>query len=327
MENVHPLRLRLLLEIERTGSISAAAQACRIAQPSASMHLRTLESAIGERLVTRNGRGSRLTCAGKIVASHAERVLATFDGMRRALETLHGRGGGELSLAASIAPSMQLLPLMLREYSARYPGVTVNLRTVPSHTVVREVLRGTVELGIAGEVPAAEPVFSRQILLDEIVGIAPPGVVSLDQGRVTPAELARHRLVLGPEASSTRMVIERYLTALGYRPTRVWTFDCYETIKRTVAEGLGLSFVSRIIAHDEVQQGALVAFGLTGVKRMTRPIYIWQSGTRESSPEGAAFAQLLADARPSPADQWEPITEAILNEPQNGVRSKMRQTY
>ncbi len=61
MENIHPLRLRILMEIERTGSISAAAESCGIGQPSASMHLRTLEAATGQKLVTRTGRGSSLT--------------------------------------------------------------------------------------------------------------------------------------------------------------------------------------------------------------------------------------------------------------------------
>ena len=86
VENVHPIRLRLLLEIDRTGSISAAAERCGIGQPSASTHLRTLEAAIGQRLVIRNGRGSSLTAAGKIVALHAAKILASLDSMRWALD-------------------------------------------------------------------------------------------------------------------------------------------------------------------------------------------------------------------------------------------------
>ena len=132
MENIHPLRLRLLLEIERTRSISAAAHACGIGQPSASMHLRNLETTLGQRLVTRNGRGSSLTAAGKVVASHAARMLATLDSMRRAVDALGAPGGGELTIAASLTASVVLVPPVLRQLSERYPGVTVRLRTVPS---------------------------------------------------------------------------------------------------------------------------------------------------------------------------------------------------
>jgi molybdate transport repressor ModE-like protein len=302
LENVHPLRLRLLLEIERTGSISAAAEACAIAQPSASMHVRTLETATGQRLLTRHGRGSRLTPAGKVVASHADRVLATLDSMRRTLDALDGRNGGELQLAASLTPTVRLLPSVLRPYAERYPGVNVSLRTNPSQAVVRDVVRGSAEIGIAAEVPTVEPIVSQQIVVDELVGIAPPGLLAIDQGSVTLAEISRHTLIVGGEWSSTRIVTERYLGAAGYRPTRIWVFDSYNAITRAVANGLGISFTSRTLVREAVERGELAAFHLLGVERMVRPIYVLQSAVRELTPEGAAFLALLAD-RPWIADE------------------------
>jgi molybdate transport repressor ModE-like protein len=293
MENVHPLRLRLILEIERTGSISAAAEACAIGQPSASMHLRTLETAMGRILVTRTGRGSRLTSAGKIVATHASRVLGA-------------RNGAELTVAASLTPSVVLIPRLLREFSERYPGVSVKLRTVPSETVVTEIVRGDVEVGIAGAVPAAEAVLSRQIVVDELVGIARPGLFAANSGFVSPAELARHSLLVGPEGSSTRIVTERYLTRAECQPARVWVFDSYEAIKRTVRDGLGVSFVSELLVREEVQRGELIAFRVSGVERMVRPINALRSSVRELAPEGAAFMKLLAGITWPPAELGQP---------------------
>src|ERR687886_30232 len=66
VDAIDPARLRLLVEVGRRGSISAAAEACRIGQPSATKHLKTLEAAIGEKLVQRNGRSSQLTEAGEV---------------------------------------------------------------------------------------------------------------------------------------------------------------------------------------------------------------------------------------------------------------------
>jgi molybdate transport repressor ModE-like protein len=295
MENVHPLRLRLMLEIERTGSISAAAQACAIGQPSASMHLRTLETAMGQRLVTRTGRGSRLTSAGKIVAAHAGRVLATLDGMYRAVDALDARNGGELTLAASLTPSVVLIPRLLGQFSERYPGVSVKLRTVPSEIVVREIVRGDVEVGIAGEVPAAEAVLSRQIGMDELVGIARAGLFTANGGFVSRAELARRRVLLGAEGSGPRILTERYLARADCQPARVWVFDSYEAIKRAVRDGLGVSFVSELLVREEVQRGELIAFRVSGVEPMIRPINVLQSSLRELAPEAAAFMKLLAD--------------------------------
>src|ERR671936_312369 len=69
-------RMRLLVEIDRKGSVSAAAAAIGIGQPSASQHLRLLEAAAGQRLVERSGRGSRLTEAGRGLAARAPQALA-----------------------------------------------------------------------------------------------------------------------------------------------------------------------------------------------------------------------------------------------------------
>src|ERR1044071_4056962 len=94
-------RMRLLVEIERQGSVSAAAASIGIGQPSASQHLRLLEAAAGQRLVERNGRGSRLTDAGKVLAAHAAQALATLGAADEELAALSGLQTGTIHLGAS----------------------------------------------------------------------------------------------------------------------------------------------------------------------------------------------------------------------------------
>jgi LysR family transcriptional regulator, low CO2-responsive transcriptional regulator len=306
VENVHPLRLRLLLEIDRTGSISAAAKRCAIGQPSASMHLRTLERAVGRRLVTRNGSGSELTAAGTIVASHATRVLAALESMRWALEAASSATTGELTLAASQTASLVLVPRVLRDFSALHPGVTVNLRSLPSDRVVREVARGAADIGIAGEVACVEPVVCHQILIDELVGIAPVGLLNPDVGGVSREVFARHTLLLGPQGSSTRLITERHLARAAYCAARIWVFDSPEAIKRAVADGIGVSFMSRLFVQDEIERGDLIPFHISGAERMTRPIYAVQPSLAAPTPEAARFMTLMMDAHRPGASAEQP---------------------
>src|ERR671927_1529334 len=97
VDALDPARLRLLVEVERRGSISAAAEACRMSQPSATKQLKTLEAALGEKLVERNGRASRLTEAGTVVVAHATQVLDTLQGLEEDLEALRGAETGTLA--------------------------------------------------------------------------------------------------------------------------------------------------------------------------------------------------------------------------------------
>jgi len=302
MENIHPLRLRLLLEIERTQSISAAAQACGIGQPSASMHLRNLEATLAQRLVTRNGRGSSLTPAGKVVAPHAARMLATLDSMRRAVDALGAHSGGELTIAASHMPSAVLVLPVLRRLTERYPGVMVKLRTVASDAAVREVARGLVDVGIAGEVPTPEPVTRREIAVDELVGISSPVLLDPDRGRISLEQLAQHRLLLGPAGSSTRMVAERGLARAGHRPASVWELDSFEAITHAVKQGLGVSFVSERLVAEELERRELVAFQVSDVEPMLRPIHVLRHAAMEPTAEVSAFMALIEEqATPSAA--------------------------
>src|SRR2546426_9093390 len=185
-----PLRLRLLVEVQRRGSISAAAEACRVGQPSATKHLKTLEAALGERLLERNGRSSRLTEAGKLVAEHAVRVLDTLDGMREQLQALRDAERGTLALAASTTPGAYVLPSILQCFAERHPRVDVEVVIGSSAWVAERVARRDVSLGLAGEMDLPSGVGAEPFLEDEVIGIAAPRQLKLRRGQVSLPDVA-----------------------------------------------------------------------------------------------------------------------------------------
>src|SRR5438876_5439882 len=125
-------RMRLLVEIERLGSLSAAAAAIGIGQPSASQHLRLLEAAAGQRLVERNGRGSRLTEAGRVLAARAAQALASLEAGGEELAELAGLRTGTIRLGASTAPGVYVLPGALGCFRRDFPGVTIDVEIAAS---------------------------------------------------------------------------------------------------------------------------------------------------------------------------------------------------
>jgi molybdate transport repressor ModE-like protein len=141
VDALDPLRLRLLVEAGRRGSISAAAEACRVGQPSATKHLKALEAAVGEKLIERNGRASQLTEAGRLVAEHATRVLDTLEGMREELQALRDAERGTLTLAASTTPGTYVLPSILQCFAERHPRVDVDVVIGSSTWVTERVAR------------------------------------------------------------------------------------------------------------------------------------------------------------------------------------------
>jgi molybdate transport repressor ModE-like protein len=293
VDALDPSRLRLLVEVKRQGSISAAADVCRMGQPSATKHLQTLEAAIGDKLVERHGRASRLTEAGEVVASHAQRVLDTLDGMHEDLLALRAAERGTLSLAASTTPGSYVLPSILQCFAGRHPRVDVDVVIGSSLWVAERVARRDVQLGLAGEVDLPDGVTGEPFLDDEIVGIAAPGQLRLRRGRAAAGPLAERTLLVREHGSSTRTVSDRYLARAGFRPAKRWELDSNEAIKRSVAAGLGIGFVSRLVVADELARGELVAFALDGAEPMRRSVYLLRPDGRDPTPSERAFIRTL----------------------------------
>ena len=295
VDALDPSRLRLLVEVGRRGSISAAAEACRIGQPSATKHLKTLEAAIGEKLVQRNGRSSQLTEAGEVVAAHASRVLDTLQALQEELAALSDAQRGTLALAASTTPGTYVMPSILQCFADRHPGVDVDIVIGPSRWVAERVALREVSLGIAGEVDLPDGVAAEPFLEDELIGIAAPGRLRLRRGRARIDDLRGATLLVRESGSSTRAVSERYLARLGYRPDKRWALDSNEAIKRSVRAGLGVGFVSRLVVEEEVERGELLTFRLEGAEPMKRSVQLLRPDARDPTPSERAFLATLGD--------------------------------
>jgi LysR family transcriptional regulator, low CO2-responsive transcriptional regulator len=295
VDALDPARLRLLVEVDRRGSISAAAEVCQVSQPSATKQLKTLEGALGEKLVERNGRASRLTEAGQVVVGHATRVLDTLQGLEEELDALRGAEVGRLALAASTTSGTYVMPSILQCFADRHPGVHVDISIGPSTWVADRVAKREFSLGIAGEIPFPDGVRAEPFLDDELIGIAAPGRLKLRRGRASVKELERWTLLVRESGSSTRAVAERYLAKAGYHTLNRWELDSNEAIKRSVHAGLGIGFVSKLVVADELERGELVSFRIEGAEPMARSIHLLLPDDRDSTPSERAFIDTLSD--------------------------------
>lgn len=282
-------RLRLLAELERQGSVSAAARAVGIGQSSASEHVRLLEAAAGQRLVERNGRGSQLTEAGRVLASHANQALATLAAGEEELHALAGLESGTIHIGASTTPGVYLLPDTLGCFQRDHPNVLIEVEIASTGEIIERLLAGRIHLALVGDTAADERVEFEPLLSDEIVGIAKPGLLRKAKGKVKPNALSSETLLVREARSSTQQVADRALRAAGVEPKRVWELDSSEAIKRAAREGLGIAFVSLYAVAEEVERGELECFRLAGQPRIERRFHVARLLRRSPSPSERRF--------------------------------------
>jgi LysR family transcriptional regulator, low CO2-responsive transcriptional regulator len=312
--------MRLLVEIERRGTLSAAAEAVGIGQPSASQHLRLLEAAAGQRLVERNGRGSRLTEAGTVLAARAAQALASLDLADEELAALSGLETGTIHVGASTAPGVYLLPDTLGCFRRDHPGVTVEVEIASSGEILRRLLAGRLQLAIVGTEEADERIELIPFLDDELVGLAKPGTLPLKSGLLAVAEV-RGALVLCREpGSSTRAFVERALAAAGVETGARWELGSSEAIKRAAREGLGIAFLSRYAVAEEVERGELEIFRIRGVPPLKRQFSLATMAGRDLSRAERGFVATLTRCCAKSAA----YAEACVGAPPHSSRSRRR---
>ncbi|WP_449066445.1 LysR family transcriptional regulator, partial [Planomonospora algeriensis] len=169
--------LRLLVDVERLGSLGQAARTAGIAQPSASKRIALLERRLGLTLLERTPRGSMLTSQGTMIAAWAAQVLAAAEELMRGAEAVRHARAAHLHIAASMTVAEYLLPRWLGELQGREPQVQVGLEVQNSAEVARLVggEAGGIELGFVEGPSVPQGLASRVVATDRLVVVVAPG--------------------------------------------------------------------------------------------------------------------------------------------------------
>src|SRR5436190_9234675 len=104
-------RLRVLVQVARQGSFSAAAETLGYTQPAVSRQIATLEAEVGTILVRRLPQGAVLTDAGQLLLERADTILARLDDAEAELRALAGLERGRLRLASFASAAASIVPL------------------------------------------------------------------------------------------------------------------------------------------------------------------------------------------------------------------------
>src|SRR5438270_2337010 len=125
---INTRRLRVLCEVARHGSFSAAAANLGYTQPAISRQIATLEAEVGAILVRRAPQGAVLTDAGRVLVERGEVVIGQLASLELELQALAGLEGGHLRFGSFASAAASIVPLAIAEFRARYPAVEISIR-------------------------------------------------------------------------------------------------------------------------------------------------------------------------------------------------------
>ncbi len=211
------LRLRqvaLLLELDRGGTLRAAAAELGITQPAATNMLKELESALGMPLFERQGRGLRATAAGVAVMAHCQGLRGAMTAMGRELDGMRGGDVGTLAVGSILAPSPTLLTRTVAQIKREQPGLRLSILTETSDHLLGLLRQGVLDVVIGR---MTEGHAHRDHVLRELESEALSVVVGPNHPLAAPtrrrrdlllADLQHEPWVLQPRPSPMREVLE-----------------------------------------------------------------------------------------------------------------------
>jgi DNA-binding transcriptional LysR family regulator len=290
-------QLEVFVAVARARSFRRAAEALHATQPALSQHIRQLEAELGAPVFDRLGRTVSLTEAGRTLEEHARRVLLALDEARRAIADVQGLKRGSLVVGASSTPGLYVLPSVVGDFKARYPGVDLRLRIANSRLIEERVRANELDLGVVGGHGLVRGEECLAVGLDdELVLVVAPTHRWAGRRTIAPERLAEEPLLVREEGSATRQVTEHALRQGGVRYRAGMEFDHTEAIKQAVLAGLGVAFLSVYAVRGEVAGRRLATLRLDGL-RIRRHFHVIHHEARALGPSARAFIELLGRVR------------------------------
>ena len=247
MIDVH--RLRLLLELARRGTITAAAAALAYTPSAVSQQLAALEREAGVPLLKRTGRRVALTPAGTLLAGYAESVLATLEEASAALAATRDSLTGPLRIGAFPSAARVILPPALVALGRDHPGLELMVTELDPVDVPDALRGGALDVALTfvyDYVPAApDSGIDTEPLLEEIVYLA-----TSEPGANEHRGLPRRAWIAGSPGTLCHTLVLRACEASGFTPRIRHHADDFATVLALVAAGQGVSLIPQLGVGD-----------------------------------------------------------------------------
>jgi DNA-binding transcriptional LysR family regulator len=289
------VQLETFLAVVTYGGFHRAAEALHVSQPAVSGRIHALENSLGVALFVRGRPNLSLSPAGKALRPHAEQLLRAVAQARQAVHEIQPSWSGTLRIAAASSISTYFLPDVMKEYQEANPKVMVALRSGNSQQVLKMVLDGEVDIGIARSLyhPEVETMTLRD---DPLILVGHPAHPAVRERRVRLEQVESWPLIFYELGSSDWTLSQGLFRRAGLLPNVVLEVESIEAAKRMVERKLGLSFLPQIAVTQELRRGKLVAIEIIDAEPLRRNLDIIHPRHRPLSKDAQAFLQLMRTA-------------------------------
>jgi DNA-binding transcriptional LysR family regulator len=288
-------QLEVFIAVAECGSFSRAAEITFLTQSTVSQHISSLEKEYDLKLLDRTGKGALLTEAGKLLLTHARRVVEEAREVPLALNRFRGLAEVELKIGCSNIPACYMIPGCIFSFRERHPGVSITLLQGDSRETLERLKREEVEFALVGSRFAEKDLDFSPLTSDKISLVVPAGHRWSGVESISREDLAGESLIFREHGSGTgRTFREEYVKA-GLGPGDLKVSLCLgsnEAIKQAIQSGAGISFLSELSVKKECERGEMSIVRVRGLE-ISRHFYLVTRRGRVLAPAAEAFIESI----------------------------------
>lgn len=276
------------------GSTVKAAEMLKISQPAVTRLISALEESTQLLLFTRKKRRLQPTQEAISFYQEVQRSFIGFEKLRKAAEEIRNQNSGHLRIVCLPSFAMGLVPRMLRQFRTFYPNVSTALQVQGTATVIKWISSQQFNVGLVQSAPMIPEVTTERFADIPGVCVLPPGHFLADRSFIQPADLRDLPFISFTLENISRAHVDQAFERENVERSIVMETQYAATICVSVLEGLGVSVVNPLVAHDYERAGLII--------RPFRPAAYFQAALifpvrPAPSPLTTAFVELLREER------------------------------
>ncbi|HSN84458.1 MAG TPA: LysR family transcriptional regulator [Polyangiales bacterium] len=258
MADLNYHHLRYFWAIAHEGKLTQAAERLNVSQSALSTQVKKLEDQLGHALFERQGRGLKLTEAGRIALDYADTVFKAGDEL---LSTLQGQPGTErqvLRVGAITTLSRNFQIALLRPLIGR-TDVELIVRSGTMRELLSQLEAHAIDLVLSNQAVARDVKTSwhSHLLQEQPVSIVGPPAPEQSELRF-PEDLDRTPILVPSLDSDVRVAFDRLMELAGARPMIVAEIDDMAMLRLFARDSDCLALVPPVVVRDELRDGVLV---------------------------------------------------------------------
>ncbi len=293
-------QVEMFLEAADRRSITSAAQALYVAQPSVSAQIGALERELGYPLFDRLPRGVRLTEVGRAVLPHARQIMRQVAEIRDSIDALAGLQRGRLVLGTMPTVTAHLIPTVIKAFRDAFPAIDLRVVEASASVVLEELAAHRLDVAVVTGAQPGPQVDVAPLMTEELYAIVPVDDPLAEREEIDLRELQDRPFVVLESGFSLRNVLYEICSGAGFSPRIAQEMSSIQGIKGLVEIGMGVSLAPRMSVEQEERLGLLRALRL--IQRPQRQLQIVTSRgsyLSRSAGEFIAICQRTAAGMPA----------------------------